>query len=242
MMSRATHYSRVLVPHRDTSAKPLLRRALCVVAAALTCMSHAADSETNSPIPHLQNMFVSAQAEYRSDPNNPEVAWKFARTCFDRAEFPTNRSHRAELAGLGIEAAQSAISQNSNAAAGHYYLAMNYGQLARTKSLGALPLVDKMEIEFKRARELDERFDHAGPDRNLGRLYFEAPALASVGDQGKARQHFKRASELEPDYPENRLNLIESAIRWKENERARRELNTYEGKLKEARARFSGNA
>jgi hypothetical protein len=49
-----------------------------------------------------------------------------------------------------------------------------------------------MEAEFKLARELDESFDYAGPDRNLGRLYFMAPSIASVGSRAKARAHFAR--------------------------------------------------
>jgi len=207
---------------------------------ALTGVVAASEMSTNSPVPHLQAVFVAAQQKYQEHPDDGEVAWKFARACFDRAEFPTNSAQRAALAKLGIEAAHKAIAQNKSAAAAHYYLAMNYGQLARTKTLGALRLVDEMEEEFKRARELDESFDHAGPDRNLGRLYFQAPAFASIGSQKKAREHFKRAAELAPDYPENRLNLIESAIRWKEYARARRELQALEETMESARARFSG--
>ena len=64
-----------------------------------------------------------------------------------------------------------------------------------------------MEADFTRARELDERYDWAGPDRNLGLLYRDAPAIGSVGSRSKARRHLKRAVELAPQYPENRLNL-----------------------------------
>jgi tetratricopeptide (TPR) repeat protein len=201
-----------------------------------------AESDTNSPVPYLQEVFVAAEKEYQAHPDNAETAWKYAHACFDRAEFPTNSAHRAQLARLGIEAARSAIARNSNSAAAHYYLAMNFGQLARTKSLGALSLVDKMEAEFKQARDLDESFDFAGPDRNLGRLYFEAPSFASIGSQTKAREHFDRAFELAPDYPENRLNLIESAVRWRQLGAARRELEALEKQLEQARKRFSGDA
>lgn len=119
---------------------------------------------------------------------------------------------------------------------------MNLGQLARTKTLGALRLVDEMEVEFKAARALDEQFDYAGPDRNLGRLYFEAPSIGSVGDRKLAKAHFNRAAELVPDYPENRLNLIEAALRWSQLPAARKELEVFESKLGEARRNFSGQA
>ena len=101
---------------------------------------------------------------------------------------------------------------------------MNLGQLARTKGLGALKLVDQMEREFSRARELDEQLDYAGPDRNLGLLYRDAPAIGSVGSRTRAREHLKRAVELAPQYPENRLNLIEAYLKWGERTGAYREL------------------
>ena len=47
--------------------------------------------------------------------------------------------------------------------AGHYYLAMNLGQLARTEMIGALKIVKEMENEFEIAADIDPRFDHAGP-------------------------------------------------------------------------------
>jgi hypothetical protein len=105
--------------------------------------------------------------------------------------------------------------------AGHYYLGMNLGQLARTKTLGALRIVDEMEREFSKARKLDEKFDYAGPDRNLGILYCEAPTFGSIGDRKKALEHMERAVAVAPDYPDNRLSLIEACLKWNERERAR---------------------
>ena len=77
------------------------------------------------------------------------------------------------------------IARESNSAPAHYYLGMNLGQLARTKGLAALRLVSQMEHEFTRARELDEQLDWAGPDRNLGLLYRDAPAIGSVGSRAE---------------------------------------------------------
>lgn len=241
-MTCATHYSGIIEAHGDTRGGRLRRPAAVIVMCLLTQGAIASELDTHSPVPYLQEVFVAARQEYQSHSNKAEAAWKYARACFDRAEFPTNSAHRAQLARLGIEAARSAIAQNSNSAAAHYYLAMNFGQLARTKSLGALSLVDKMEAEFKQARDLDELFDFAGPDRNLGRLYFEAPSFASIGSPTRAREHFVRAFELAPDYPENRLNLVESAVRWRQLDAARRELKALEKQLEQARKRFSGDA
>lgn len=200
----------------------------------------AEPASSNDPVPYLQRSLTAAETKLHEEPTSLEAACQYARACFERAEFPTNSAHRAELARRGMAAARSAITMNSNSAPAHYYLAMNLGQLARTKMLGALPLVDEMEVEFKKAVALDELLDHAGPDRFLGRLYFEAPVIGSVGSRGKAKKHFKRAAELAPEYPENKINLIEAALRWKDYKTAREELEILDASLAAARARYSG--
>src|SRR5205085_8577123 len=128
-------------------------------------------------------------------------------------EFATNSAQRAELADQGIAACRELLAREQNSGPGHYYLGMNLGQLARTKGIGALKIVTQMEREFKAARELDETLDQAGSDRNLGLLYRDAPALGSIGSRSRAKQHLERAVELTPDYPENRLDLIEAFLK-----------------------------
>jgi hypothetical protein len=185
--------------------------------------------------------FERAQSGYSAQPADPEAAWHFARAGFDYAEFATNSAERAELAELGIAACRKFLTTESNSAPLHYYLAMNLGQLARTKSLGALKLVDEMEREFTVARDLQANFDLAGPDRNLGLLYRDAPAIGSVGSRSKARKHILRAVELAPGYPENRLSLIEAYVKWNEKSAARKELKAQEKAWDEARTNFSGD-
>jgi len=241
IMVRATHYSGIVAAHGLARHRGTLRVArLCALLAVSLFLPRAGAAGAHSPAAYAKGAFLSAQENLRAHPDAPKAASEFARRCFDWAEFATNNAQRAELANAGIAAAEAAIKASSNSAAAHYYLAKNLGQLARTKTLGALPLVDRMEAEFKRARALDEKLDHAGPDRFLGLLYFEAPVIASVGSRSKARRHFNRAAELDPDYPENRLHLIEAAIRWKELKTAHHELEALEKKLPAARARFSG--
>ena len=191
---------------------------------------------------YAQRNFQEAQAHYRDAPGEATAAWKFARACFDVADLATNKTERASLAEQGIAACQQAIARESNSAPAHYYLGMNLGQLARTKGLTALKLVDQMQREFTRARDLEEQFDWAGPDRNLGLLYRDAPAIGSIGSRTKAREHLKRAVELAPRYPENRLNLIEAYLQWGEPNNARRELAALEEVWPGARTNFVGEA
>jgi tetratricopeptide (TPR) repeat protein len=189
-----------------------------------------------------QGQFREAEARHHSQPADFEAAWKFGRACFDLAEFATNQLERAGVAEQGLAACRQAVARSSNSAPAHYYLAMNLGQIARTKGLGALKLIGQMRQEFDLARALDERLDYAGPDRNLGQLYRDAPALASIGDRARARQHLERAVVLAPDYPDNRLTLVESCLKWGDREGARGQLDALDAAWPRARATLTGPA
>jgi tetratricopeptide (TPR) repeat protein len=189
-----------------------------------------------------QKEFERAQIQFQSDKNNPTNAWQFARTAFDLAEFSTNDTERAALANLGIATCRPLVAREPKLAAGHYYLAMNLGQLARTEYLGALALVKQMEPEFKTAGELDAQFDHAGPKRNLGLLYRDAPGWpVSVGNPSKALSLLRQAVKLAPDYPENYLHLIESYLKWNETDDARSELRALDAIWPAARTNLIGD-
>ncbi len=196
---------------------------------------------TEAP-PLLQRQYAEARERYVRQPEDPEAGWRFARAAFEVAEYATNNTERAELAERGIAAARQVLARDSNSVPGLYYLGLNLGQLARTRGIGALKLVDQMEALFKRACELDARFNYAGPERTLGLLYRDAPPIASVGSRSKARRHLQRAVELAPGYPDNRLNLIESYLRWGDRNGAVRELKALDALLPEARKEFAGPA
>jgi len=219
------------------------RWALALLAlVGLALANPGAARAANSPADTARQYLEQAQQRFQAAPDNVEAAWQFARACFDLAEFATKNAERAKLAEQGIDASRKALARDSNSAPAHYYLGMDLGQLARTRGLSALKLVNQMEREFNQARLLDEHFDHSGPDRNLGLLYRDAPSIGSIGSRSHAREHLKRAVELAADYPENRLDLIESLWKWGDKEAARRELAALEESLPAARAKLTGAA
>ncbi len=192
------------------------------------------------PAAHARRGFEEAEARYQKAPTEVAAVWQFGRACFDLAEFATNSTQRASLAEEGSAACRRAIGLDSNSAPAHYYLGLNLGQLARTKGLAALRLVGQMEQEFARARDLDPQWDYAGPDRNLGLLYRDAPVIGSIGSRARAREHLKRATELAPQHPGNRLSLIEAYSKWGDRTEAYRELQTLEAAWPAARTNFVG--
>ncbi|MFO1476357.1 MAG: hypothetical protein U1F98_06870 [Verrucomicrobiota bacterium] len=186
--------------------------------------------------------FAECRSRYLADTNNPDLAWQLGRACFQLTTIATNKSERAGVAKLGIDACQGLISRNTNSLQGHYYLGANLGRLADTRrNLSGLKLVDQMEREFLISLSLGSNYDYAGPDRNLGLLYFQAPAIFSVGNRSKAQHHLLRAVKIAPEYPDNLLNYIEALIKWNERDAARKELKVLEARWPEAQKQFGGD-
>ncbi|MBM3882386.1 MAG: hypothetical protein FJ387_22130 [Verrucomicrobia bacterium] len=190
-----------------------------------------------------QSLYLEAKAQFEAAPDDGRRAWEFGRACFDWAEYATQDRQRASLAQEGIAACRALLERERQVAAAHYYLALNLGQLARTKTLGALKLVGEMEDALHAARDLDPTFDQAGPDRTLGLLYLDAPGWpASIGSRTKARRHLQQALELAPDFPDNHLSFIEAHLRWGERQAAHAKLATLDALWVPARGRLTGLA
>ncbi len=198
---------------RATSAIQTARlTALTGFLAALVSTVHAAPTAFQQLV---EQLYQSTKEAYRDAPANEESGWRHARACFEWAEFAKANADRAALAEEGIAVSRELIQRFPKNAHGYYYLGMNLGQLARTRTLTALGIVDQMEEAFEKARQIDPFVDYAGPDRYLGMLYRDAPGWpASIGNRKKARLHLLKAVELRPDYPENQIALLESLKDW----------------------------
>ena len=147
----------------------------------------------------------------------------------------------AGVARQGMAASRQAIALQPDSAAGHYYLGLNLGQLARVETFGALRLVRQMEREFKTAANRDSGLDDAGPERTLGLLYRDAPGWPmSIGNRRKALVWLKEAEKIAPTSPENHLNLLESYLQWHERAAAQRELQALDALWPAARTNLTG--
>jgi tetratricopeptide (TPR) repeat protein len=230
---KATFYSQT-----QNAAKWKLASVALIFAAAGIVFSSEAQNKIFAV--RAEAEFHRAQIQFQADTNNAVNAWQLARACYDFADFAKSDKARENITNQGIDACRQLIARDPNIAAAHYYLAMDLGQLARTKLLGALSIVREMEREFLTAVSLDSRFDFAGPPRNLGLLYREAPSFGSIGSRSKARDWLERAVQLAPDYPENRLNLIESYLQWNDSVRAKLELNALDALWSKVQTNFPG--
>ena len=205
--------------------------------------SHAQNAATSEERDkrYYRTLYHEGKKRCDKETNNVETAWIFAQACFDWADFATTDSDRAEVAQEGIAAARRAIALEPQCGPAYHYLALNLGQLARTKLLGALKLLGEMEGAWKQSIALDPNFRFASAHRSLGMLYRDAPGWpTSLGDRSKARTHLKKAVELAPSYPDNQLTLIETYLDWGDKKAAAPLIAGFESITKTAREQLTG--
>lgn len=189
----------------------------------------------------FESTFLQAHTNHLAATNQYQPAWQLALAAFDWADAQSNDRDRARIAQIGIDACHTALALQTNGAEAHYFLALNLGQLAQTKTLGALRIVPRIEQAFLAALASNENVDNAGPDRGLGLLYFEAPGWpTSVGSRTKARKHLLHAVELAPLHPGNRLALAEALLEWRERAAARDQLDAIDRDWATNRTRLAG--
>jgi tetratricopeptide (TPR) repeat protein len=147
----------------------------------------------------------------RTLPDDYDAQWKAAEALAFVAENAANASTRRDAAKSGIVLARHATELKPVGVKGHYWYAINVGLLADVDRAYGLDAVGEMETALKRAIELDERYDFAGPLRVLGILHLRTPAPpVSIGSPRKGLGLLQRAVESFPDYPENYLYLAEA--------------------------------
>jgi tetratricopeptide (TPR) repeat protein len=203
-----------------------IRMAALTLSLALGCASAGRAGEFTNAQARAAVELQRARQQFTAQPTNAVAAWELGRACFIWGKVHESSASREKIFREGEAACRRGVALASNSAPAHYYLAMNTGRIANLKrNLSALGLLKDAERGFQQARQLDEHWHHAGPDRNLGLLYQHVPGWpVSLGDQKLARKHLKRAAELAADYPENRLNLAEAALAWKDRKLAATEL------------------
>lgn len=211
----------------------------------------AATTARSEPIPQAvfiaraEAAYAIAMKAYQADTNSPAAAGTAGKASAALADLATNDTQRAQVARSGIAVCQQLLALASNSVPGHYYLAINLGQLAKAEapSFSAYRRVHEVEREFLAAAKLDAQFDHAGPARSLGLLYFEAPGWPwSVGSKSRAREWLERAAQLAPDYPANPLSLAEAQLKWRERAEAEKSLKKIDEIWPAAQTNYVGEA
>lgn len=150
-------------------------------------------------------------------------------------EHISDSRERGDLAVSAVQTAQWCGKRQPDNAACDYWLALAVGLQAREVRQTAEDGLKTMVEALTRSMDKDPRYDHAGPVRVMALVLVRAPGWPlGPGDPESALEHAKRAVELDPDYPPNRLCLAEALLDTKAKAESRA---AYERALSLAQAR-----
>ncbi|MEO6954603.1 MAG: tetratricopeptide repeat protein [Polyangia bacterium] len=187
-------------------------------------IKYADDEESKQTATSAENEVAAIDKGLLTSPNAYELLWRGARACAWLTEEFTDKERRGPWAQKGIDFAKRAVAANDKRVEGYYYLGINLGQSATTKTVGAYLMVPKVIKAGEAALKIDEKFDHAGPGRLLGNVYAKAPPWpASVGDVDDGIKYLKRAVEVAPDYPQNHLHYGDALLSDKQYDEAQKQ-------------------
>ena len=178
---------------------------------------------------NVQKSFDLLRESMKLAPHNTQALWRAARACYwlaEQAGIAKDEKKQFSLAEIGASYAKHAIFVDTHSAEGNYFLALNFAMQADAAKTRGLAMVKPMLDALKRAHELNDQIDYAGPRRVMAQIYLEAPAWpTSVGDPEQAMELLEDAIEDHPHYPENHLVLAEVAIKLRQYSRARKQLD-----------------
>jgi tetratricopeptide (TPR) repeat protein len=168
-------------------------------------------AEQPRTLPRVTNAARRLEQAARALRDDFDAHWQAAQALTFLAEHETRPAFRLEAAKRAVTLARHARELRPDQVEGHYWYAIAVGLLADVDRSYGLNAVNEMETALKRAIDIDERHDFAGPLRTLGLLHLRTPAPpASIGSPRKGLRLLQRATELFPDYPENFLYLAEA--------------------------------
>ena len=184
-------------------------------------IKYADDEEAKQTAQGEENEVLAVDKAIVGAPLNYELLWRGARACAWLTDEFTDKDRRGSWAQKGVDYAKRAVAADGKRVEGYYYLGINLGQSATTKTVGAYMMVPRVLKAAESALKIDEKFDHAGPGRLIGNVYAKAPPWpASVGDVEEGIKYLKRAVEVAPDYPQNHLHYGDALVSNKQFDEA----------------------
>jgi hypothetical protein len=131
----------------------------------------------------------------------------------------------SDWAEHGMKDASRAKKENPQRVEAHYRYALCLGVYLREHWTSVVTRLDELIASARKAAELDEKYDGAGPHVLLALVYAEAPRILG-GDPDRARKHMARFLALFPDDEGNKLAAAKVHLELGEEEEARRHLDT----------------
>lgn len=169
---------------------------------------HKSSAKQENTIASYNDQKEALLKQSEKNPNDEQPHIELARVYYKLAGL-SEETVQVRLLGHCLQHATSAIDINHKSAWGYYFRGLCLGKRGKAegmfKSLDTLtPFKDAIETALK----LDPKISHGGPNRALGKMYYEMPFFIG-GSNKKALFHLNEAVRHDPDYWENHLFLAE---------------------------------
>jgi tetratricopeptide (TPR) repeat protein len=130
-----------------------------------------------------------------------------------------------------VAASEECVMKQPENAACYYYRAMNTGVYYAAHVAGYQDGIKSMINDCKKVISLDEKFDHAGAYRTLGKIYTDMPEITLTRngirrDLDLAIKYLEKAVQIDPSYPENFIYLANALFEAGKRDEAFRSLST----------------
>jgi len=145
------------------------------------------------------------ETQLEADPKAYDAAWHLAHAHYFEGGHEAERGKRMELYLQGVRFAERAAALRPDRPEGHFWLAVLNGVYARDKGVfKSLTMIRPIRQGFERAFKIDPSYERGGPDRALGRFYFELPGILG-GSKQTSLDHLQASLKYAP---QNTLTLL----------------------------------
>lgn len=175
---------------------------------------------------------VKPPATANNRPNNlNKPAWEISSELAKKAEKNADKQEKARLAKEGIASAEECVMKLPETAECYYYHAVNTGIYYSAHITGYQNGIKTMIEDCKTVIKLNDKFDHGGAYRIIGKIYTDLPetTLAKGGvtkNLSLAIENLKKAIAIDDTYPENYIYLAEAFLEAERLDEARVSLST----------------
>lgn len=165
----------------------------------------------------------------KKNPGSYEARWEGARAYAYYLEYPFEEGKdeaKIELAQQGIQLAKDALRLKSKGVEAHYWLGALYGLYGEAKGvLKSLSMVPRIRYEMDICMREDPSVDCYGPERILGRMYYNLPWFAG-GNNRRSLRYLERCVKECPANDLSRLYLAGTYNAVGRADQAREQLGT----------------
>lgn len=150
--------------------------------------------------------------------------WRMARAEYWIGDHTAGKTAKKRVFEMGIYHARKAVQLSPDRPEGHFWLGVCYGVYGEAKGvLKSLALVKPIKECMRRTEEIEPGHDMGGPDRVLGRVYYELPGFAG-GSKKKSLEHLLKSLEHGPNVGLTYVYLADTYAALDEIDKAREAL------------------